>query len=170
ATVINSSNATASALSPVISGILGPPCTHINHSQNGCRRACRQPFPACDWNRSLGGALFAKRKLGLELLDHPGQRRAWPPPVIGFHFRERFFERTALLHDLVEVIDHGRACCKYPVRARGCRRPVIAGSPGFGWMACATVLGDNGLGDNGIGDNWLGDNWLGDNCRANGAV
>src|ERR1051326_9621709 len=99
----------------------------LNHSQNECRRTRRQPFPAGDWNRSLGRALFAKRELGLELLDHARQRRAWPPPVIGFHFRERCFERTALLHDLVELIAHGTACSEYPVRARGCRRPVVAG-------------------------------------------
>src|SRR5438552_15088082 len=132
----------ASALSPVISGIVGLPRTRINRSQNECGGARRQPFPACGWNPSGGGALFAERELGLELLDHARQCRARPPPVIGLQFRERFFERTALLHDLVEVIDHGRACSRFPVRRGRCRRrPVVAGArASAGWRA-PTLLG-----------------------------
>src|SRR5438105_9667162 len=100
------------------------------------------PFPAGGWNPSGGGALFAERELGLELLDHARQCRARPPPVIGLQFRERFFERTALLHDLVEVIDHGRACSRFPVRRGRCRRrPVVAGArASAGWRA-PTLLG-----------------------------
>src|SRR5207302_11136224 len=131
----------ASALSPVISGIVGLPRTRINRSQNECGGARRQPFPACGWNPSGGGALFAERELGLELLDHARQCRARPPPVIGLQFRERFFERTALLYDLVEVIDHGRACSRLPVRRRRCRRrPVVAGAGASAGSPAPTVL------------------------------
>ena len=74
------------------------------------------------------------REFSFELLDHARQALAWPFLVSRLQFRERLLERTALLHDLFEVIDH---VCGFPLARVVIAARVVAGGRAFAESACS---------------------------------
>src|SRR5215468_6004796 len=92
---------------------------------NAAERAGNALLRAVCKHRWLG-ALVAVREFGFELLDHARQAFARPFFVSRFELGERLLERTALLHDLFEVIDH---LCGFPSRVVVAARLVAGVAP-----------------------------------------